>query len=120
MAKQEFEKKVAAVEALRNAIPSDETTSQIRSALADSNNYLVSKAAAIAGDQGLVTLTESLLTAFNRFLKEAVKTDPQCWAKLAIAKALRQLVLSECDLSLLRRHLHQNDPIDAAPWQSQA
>ena len=111
MAKQEFEKKVAAVEALRNAIPSDETTSQIRSALADSNNYLVSKAAAIAGDQGLVTLTESLLTAFNRFLKEAVKTDPQCWAKLAIAKALRQLGHSDADVFLKGISHIQKEPV---------
>ncbi len=109
--KQEFEKKVAAVEALRNAIPSDETTSQIRSALADTNNYLVSKAAAIAGDQGLVTLTESLLTSFSRFLKEAVKTDPQCWAKLAIAKALRQLGHSDSGVFLKGISHIQKEPV---------
>ncbi len=109
--KQEFEKRVAAVDALRNAIPSEACTSQIRSALADRNNFLVSKAAAIAGDQGLVTLTESLLTAFNRFLKDPVKTDPQCWAKLAIAKALRQLGHSDADVFLKGITHIQREPV---------
>ena len=109
--KQEFEKKVAAVDALRSAIASEETTSQIRSALADRNNFLVSKAATIAGEQGLVTLTESLLTAFHRFLKDAVKTDPQCWAKLAIAKALRQLGHSDADVFLKGITHIQNEPV---------
>ena len=111
MAKQEFEKKVAAVDALRNAIPSAETTGQIRNAIGDRNNFLVSKAAAIAGEQGLVTLTESLLAAFNHFLKDAVKTDPQCWAKLAIAKALRQLGHSDAEVFLKGITHIQKEPV---------
>jgi HEAT repeat protein len=52
---------------------------------------LVSKAAAVAGDLQLTALIPELTAAFDRFLQDPVKTDSQCWAKIAIAKALRDL-----------------------------
>ena len=99
------------VDALRHAPPSPETTGQIRATLADRNNLLVSKAAAIAGDQGLIRLTPDLLSAFTRFLKDAVKTDPQCWAKTAIIKALRQFGHSDADVFLSGITHIQKEPV---------
>jgi HEAT repeat protein len=84
MSKAAFDKKIEAIEALRSAEP-------LRKALKDRNNFLVSKAAAVAGDLGLQELTPDLVEAFDRFLSNAVKTDPQCWAKNAIVKALKNL-----------------------------
>jgi HEAT repeat protein len=91
MGKQAFDQKLEALEALRGNTDSAAVLGQIRKALKDRNNYLVSKAAALAGDLRLSDLVPDLVDAFDRFLIEPVKTDPQCWAKNAIAKALKYL-----------------------------
>jgi HEAT repeat protein len=87
--KDAVEEKVAAIEALR----SDPANAQesLHKALKDRNNFVCSKAAALAGDLLLRDLIPDLLTAFARFLKDPVKTDPKCWAKNAIVKALKDL-----------------------------
>jgi hypothetical protein len=84
MGKQAFDKKMQAVEALRGASAAD-----IRTALKDRNNFLVSKAAAIAVEHNARELIPDLEAAFDRFL--AAKSDPQCWAENAIVKALKDL-----------------------------
>ena len=91
MAKQAFEKKLAGLEALRHASDPAAVRDPLRKALKDRNNYLVSKAAAIAGDRRIEELTDDLIAAFDRFFADPVKSDPQCWAKNAIAKALKDL-----------------------------
>ena len=48
MSKQAFDAKIAALEALRAA--PDAAAAPLRKALADRNNYIVSKAAGLAGD----------------------------------------------------------------------
>src|SRR5207253_2656163 len=84
MSKAAFDKKMEAIDAMRSAEP-------LRKALKERNNFLVAKAAGIAGDLGLQELVPDLLAAFDRFLANAVKSDPQCWAKNAIVKALKDL-----------------------------
>ena len=91
MSKQSFDKKLEAIEALRAEPGSPATLDQIRKALRDRNNYLVSKAAALAADLSLCELIPDLLAAFDRFFIDPVKSDPQCWAKNALAKALKRL-----------------------------
>ncbi len=68
-----------------------EAVAPLRKALQDRNNYFVSKAAAKAGELLLAELIPDLLKAFDRFMVDPVKTDPQCWAKNAIVKALKDL-----------------------------
>jgi HEAT repeat protein len=70
----------------------------LRKALTDRNGFFVSKAAAIAGKSGIQSLAPDLAAAFDRFLINPAKSDPQCWAKIAIAKALKDL---NCDDSSL-------------------
>jgi HEAT repeat protein len=91
MSKQAFDKKIEALEALRSDTASAAPGDRVRKALRDRNNYIVSKAATLAGDLGLSELIPDLLSAFDRFLIDPVKSDPQCWAKNAIAKALKDL-----------------------------
>jgi HEAT repeat protein len=91
MSKQAFDKKIEALEALRASPASPSTVEQLRRALKDRNNYLASKAATLAGELGLQVLVPDLLAAFDRFFADAAKSDPQCWAKNAIAKALKDL-----------------------------
>lgn len=89
MNKEAFEEKLAAVEALRQA-PAG-ALEPLRKALRDRNNLVVSKAAGVAGDLLLGELIPDLVSAFDRFLKDPAKTDPKCWAKNAIIKALKDL-----------------------------
>jgi HEAT repeat protein len=89
VAKEAFEEKIAAIEALRK--DPLEALEPLRKALRDRNNFACSKAAAVAGDLLLRDLIPDLLAAFERFLKDPVKTDPKCWAKNAIIKALKDL-----------------------------
>ena len=90
MKKQALDNKVEALEALRSA-PHETAAAQLRKALKDRNNWLVSKAAALAAALILQELIPDLLAAFDRFMLDPVKSDPQCWAKNAIAKALKDL-----------------------------
>jgi len=83
------EEKVAAIEALR--LDRKKALEPLRKALEDRNNFVCSKAAAVAGDLLLRDLIPELLAAFDRFLKDPAKTDPQCWGKIGIIKALKDL-----------------------------
>jgi HEAT repeat protein len=91
MSKQAFDKKLEALDALRSEPDSPAKLDQIRKALKDRNNYLVSKAASLTASLALSDLIPDLLAAFDRFLIDPTKSDPQCWAKNAIAKALKDL-----------------------------
>lgn len=99
MSKQAFDRKLAEVGAFRHA-PEPAASSGLRQALKDRNNYLVAKAAAIIAERRLADLAPDLTVAFQRFLRDPVKTDPQCWAKNALVKALKDLDYAEPDVFL--------------------
>lgn len=90
MGKQSFDDRLAQLEALR-AAPEETALTELRKALKDRVNYLVAKAAAIVSERQFRTLIDDLLTAFTRFMRDPVKSDPQCWAKIAIVKALKHM-----------------------------
>jgi HEAT repeat protein len=111
LGKQRFDKKIEAIEALRQAPESPARSEQLRKALKDRNNFLVAKAAGVAAHLGEALLIPDLLTAFDRFLIDATKSDPQCWAKNAIAKTLKDLGHNESDV-FLRGIVHvQLEPV---------
>jgi len=109
--KQAFDQKMEAIEALRSSPGSPATVEQLRKALKDRNNYIVSKAAAVAGDLGLRDLIPDLIAAFQRFMTDSVKSDPKCWAKNAIAKSLKDLEYSEADFFLRGLKHFQYEPV---------
>ena len=82
-----FDKDLAALDALRD-LPPAETEAPLRKLLQNRNNFLVAKAAKVAAAHNHQTLANDLAQAFNRFLENPAKTDPQCWAKLEIVEAL--------------------------------
>jgi HEAT repeat protein len=98
VSKDAVEAKVAAIEALRSTPGS--AAEPLRKALGDRSNYVCSKAAAMAGFLLLGELIPDLLFAFERFLKDPAKSDPQCWGKIAIVKALKELVHDDPDVFL--------------------
>jgi hypothetical protein len=69
----------------------DEGVRRIQKALAHKNNFLVSKAAKLVAEAELAELLPEVLAAYDRFFVDAASTDPQCWAKTALAKALVKL-----------------------------
>ncbi len=111
MSKQAFDKKMETLEALRAAPATPSTVEQLGKALKDRNNFLVSKAAALVGELGLQELTPDLRAAFDRFLVDAVKSDPQCWAKNAIVKSLKNLGHDEPQVYLRGLKHFQLEPV---------
>jgi HEAT repeat protein len=116
VAKQAFEKRIEQLEALRRNPDQAAVIAALRKALQDRNNYLVSKAAAIAGDLRLEELTPDLIAAFDRFFpdpvkQDPVKSDPQCWAKNAIAKALKDLGCRQASVFLRGIDYVQLEPV---------
>jgi len=106
-----FDKELAELEALSEALnaqpaPDAAQTAQLRKALAHRNNFLVAKAARMVADAELSALLPELLATYDRFFVDAVKNDPQCWAKNALVKALVKFEHREKDAYLrgLRHH----------------
>jgi hypothetical protein len=91
MSKLDFERKIEQIETLRSAPDVNSACDPLLKALRERNNYLVSKAAAVGAYLQLTNLIPDLTAAFDRFMIDPVKSDPQCWAKTAIAKALKDL-----------------------------
>ncbi len=63
----------------------------LRKALKDPVNLVVAKAASTAALLRARVLIPDLLEAFGRLLQKVAETDPQCWGKNALAKALKEL-----------------------------
>lgn len=91
--------------------PSDSWIAPLRSALRQRNNYLVSKAAAMVERERLEILLPDILTAYDRFFEDASKSDPQCWAKNALSKALAALEFQEPEPFLRGLRHVQMEPV---------
>jgi HEAT repeat protein len=90
MAARRVEEQLDRLSLLRDADPA-EAIPALRKALGDRINLVAAKAAKIIAARELRELTPDLLRAFDRFFENAAERDPQCWAKLAIATALKGL-----------------------------
>ncbi len=117
--KEAFDRKLEALSALRDKRDAPETLTELRRALKDRSNYVVSKAVAIVAELRLDALIPELVVAFDRFLADGAKADPKCWAKDAIARALRDFEYGDAEVFLRgSRHVQMEPafgpPIDAA------
>ena len=91
--------------------PAEACVEPLRKALTHRNNYVVAKAAELVRDFNLAQLIPELLTAFDRFFENPVKTDPQCWAKNALSRALSALELQDADVFLRGMRHIQLEPV---------
>lgn len=91
MAKRDVEEELRSLSRLREAPVSESTLAALRKGLGDRVNLVAARAAEVAGDLRLKPLIPDLVASFDRRFKNAAETDPQCWAKNAIAKALTDL-----------------------------
>jgi HEAT repeat protein len=100
-----------ALNALGPVAPRAETLAALRKGLGDRHFLVVARAATLGGEKLLHELIPDLLNANARFVQDAVKRDPQCKAKNAIARAL---VALECqDIAFYRRGIRyrQLEPV---------
>jgi hypothetical protein len=91
MAKRNVEEQIGNLSRLREAPATDATLTALRKGLHDRVNLVAAKSAQIIGDLRLKPLIPDLTAAFDRQFHNPGETDPQCWAKNAIAKALTDL-----------------------------
>jgi hypothetical protein len=105
-----FDGQMAALDALKGQPLDAASLELIRKSLAGKSNFLVAKAARLAEDNQLTDLTPALIAAFERFFVNAEKTDPQCWAKNALSRALSRLGCRDKDVFLRGLHFHQMEP----------
>lgn len=111
MPARKIERELDELNALRSELVGDATILALRKALGDRVNLLTAKAAAIAAELNLTELIPDLAQAFERFFREPVRTDPQCWAKNAISKALKDLNYDESPLFLRGLRHVQMEPV---------
>jgi len=111
-----FDKELAELEVLGEAMRVDTALNaaaieRLRKVLAHRNNFIVSKAAKLVADAELFALLPEVLAAYDRFFLDAAKTDPKCWAKEALAKALVKLEHRAKDTYLRGMRHHQLEPV---------
>ena len=99
-----------ALEALSGRPLDADGVSLVKKSLANRSNFLVAKAARLAEDNHLAVLVPDLIAAFLRFFVNGEKTDPQCWAKNALSRALQNLECRDKDIFLHGLHYRQMEP----------
>ena len=108
--KRRFEEQLAALEQLR-LDPPQASIEPLRRALTHRSNYLVAKAADLVREFHLPELIPELLVAFDRFFVNPIKTDPQCWAKNALSRALAALEFQDAAVFLRGMRHTQLEPV---------
>jgi HEAT repeat protein len=117
--KHKFEEQLAAVDALRQ-LPPEAAIDPLRKALANRNNFIAAKAADLVREFHLSQMTPELLTAFDRFFEDPIKSDPQCWAKNALSRALADFEHQDAEVFLRGMHHLQLEPSYGGPSDSAA
>ncbi len=110
LGKRGFEEQIAALDALRQG-PEEARVGALRKALGHRNNFIVAKAADLVREFNRASLTPDLLAAFDRFFENPVKTDPQCWAKNALSRALATMEHQDAHVFLRGMRHIQMEPV---------
>jgi HEAT repeat protein len=108
--KRIFEEQIAALDALRQG-PEEARADALRKALGHRNNFIVGKAADLVREFGLSDLVPELLVSFDRFFNDPAKTDPQCWAKNALSRALATVEHQDEEVFLRGMRHIQMEPV---------
>ena len=109
-AKRKFEEQIAALDELRRQ-PEEARVDGVRKALTQRNNFIAAKAADLVREFSMAQLLPDLEIAFDRFFDDPVKSDPQCWAKNAISRALAALEYQEAEVFLRGMRHIQMEPV---------
>jgi hypothetical protein len=106
-----FDDDLATIDAVSH-LAAAEALPMVQRALDHRNNLIVSRAAKHSLRLDLRTLTPQLAEAFQRFMPpaDAVKTDPQCWAKNELSRTLAAFEYQDATLFLSGLKHHQHEP----------
>ena len=120
MASRRIEEQLETLKQLRAAGPTPGAVSLLRKSLQDRTNLVVAKAAQTVAEMQIQPLLPDLVKAFERLFENPLKSDPQCWGKNALAKALKDLGYAESALFLRGARHIQLEPVwggaeDTAP-----
>ena len=88
-----------------------DSLSVFRNGLRGRQSLPAARAAQAAGEHGLQELFPDLEAAFSYFIQQAVKRDPRCAAKIAIAEALDRLDYASPELFLQGLRHIQLEPV---------
>jgi hypothetical protein len=110
MASRGFDEQMEALDALKGRVLDADGIALVRKSLGSRSNFLVAKAARLAEDGNAVDLVPELLAAYDRFFVAPEKSDPQCWAKTALSRALSHLECRDKQVFLRGLHHHQMEP----------
>ena len=83
----------------------------LQSALADPIGLVIAKAADVTAELQLRTLVPDLLNAYERLFEGGPKRDGQCWGKIAIVKALKELDHAESEPFVRALAYQQWEPV---------
>jgi hypothetical protein len=106
-----FDRELAELESLGDRELADADVEMLRRLLGHANNFLVSKAAKRAAGAGLAQLLPEVMAAYGRFFNDPVKSDPQCWAKTELAKALVKFECHDADVFIRGMRHIQLEPV---------
>ncbi len=109
MANNKVEEQLKALKALRGSGLTPDTLGPLKKSLHDKINLVVAKAAQLSGELAAHSLMPELQAAFTRMFEPG--KDPQCWAKNALAKTLKDLGLTESALFLRGLRHIQMEPV---------
>jgi HEAT repeat protein len=96
-----------------DALPADRAAraEPLSAALAHKHYRMVAKAARLAAEGLHYDLVPDLRAAYSRFVDKPPKTDPNCYAKKAIVRALVGLEHDDADFFLAAMGLRQMEPV---------
>jgi hypothetical protein len=106
-----IERELDALSALRSGERSQDRVHVLQKALRDKVNVVVARGAKIIGELQLHELIPDLCVAFDRLLQDPAKSDPKCWGKEAVAKALKDLEHTDSGIFLKGSRHVQREPI---------
>jgi HEAT repeat protein len=107
---RDIERELETLKALRTAAD-DTRTRALQKALRDKVNVIVAQAATLIAQLQEAPLIPDLCTAFERLLVNPVQTDPKCWGKEAIARALKDLGHADSGIFLRGAQHTQLEPV---------
>jgi HEAT repeat protein len=106
-----LEERLGYLKRLRSNEAGVEVEPLLRKGLQDRSNLIVAEAAKIAAERRCAGLIPDLLAALSRLFENPVKTDPRCWGKTSVVRALTVLDHSEA-APFLRAATHiQMEPV---------
>jgi len=80
-------------------------------ALTHGHYRVAAKAARLTADALIYDLVPDLLAAYRRFLDKPIKSDPNCYAKKAVVRALVALDCEDIEFFLAGLRLEQREPV---------